>query len=287
MAFPDMGLMINKICIDSRFRSGNSRSDTDFSIELPESILLPPGTKCYVTDISIVHAWYTIEQNVNDKLYFTYKYGGNRYDKILTFPSMNYTLQTLTDMLRDLMLDMLIHVPDWMSMAFSAVVAYDENTGTISIRNLGRGQFNIWTGKELKDQTNFLAWTGPYYDKLDPQSVNHLLRNDTVKTYDVNNPFVSGFVDTLTHHNIYIKSPQLGTFQNIGPQGERDILKKVLVDVGFGELITDYGSTLLQDFTDCSRMSLRTLNFRVTDVNNNPLNLHGHHVSFSLVFTLE
>ena len=118
-----------------------------------------------------------------------------------------------------------------------------------------------------------------------PASLNGVLRNYKTQTNNNLYPFNSGFIDTIRHHNIYIKCGQLGTFQNIGPQGERDILKKVLVDVSFGQLITDKWIQT-EDFTDCSRLTLKTLHFRVTDVFNNPIDLHGHHVSFSLVFTL-
>ena len=62
-------LATNKLCIDSRFRTESSQSNTDFSIELPESITLPPRSVCMVTDICIPIAWYTIEGGVNDRLY--------------------------------------------------------------------------------------------------------------------------------------------------------------------------------------------------------------------------
>ena len=127
------------------------------------------------------------------------------------------------------------------------------------------------------------TWNGQPYSKEDIQSVNNIISNTSLVGYTKDRPFVSGFIDTLTHHTIYIKCAQLGSFQNIGPQGERDILKKVVVTVPFGQLITD--NTLnTDDFTDCSRQNIRQLNFRVTDIKNNTLNLHGQHVSFSLVF---
>jgi hypothetical protein len=88
------------------------------------------------------------------------------------------------------------------------------------------------------------------------------------------NPFESGFIDTISHHTKYIKCAQLGTFQNIGPQGERDFLKKVLVNVQFGEVIADPWIQV-EDITDCSRLAFRYLNLKITDVSNIALNLHG------------
>ncbi len=90
-------LTTNKFCIDSRFRTENSQSNTDFSIELPESISLPPRTVCMVTDICIPNAWYTIEGGVNDRLYFRYELYGNRYDYVILLDEGNYNLTTLAD----------------------------------------------------------------------------------------------------------------------------------------------------------------------------------------------
>ena len=75
----------------------------------------------------------------------------------------------------------------------------------------------------------------------------------------------------------------MGSLLNIGPRGERNILKKVIVTSGYGNIITD---SLLNtdDFTDCSRQQLKTLDFRLTDVYGNPMNLHGSNISFSVVF---
>jgi hypothetical protein len=286
MSIYESGLTLNKICVDSRFRSLTSRSDTDFSIELPESVTLPLGTRCYVTDVSLVHAWYTVEENVNDKLYFTYKNASGTFNAILTLPSRNYSLDTLSTTLQELFLSMKVTGPAFLS-SFNPTVGFDETTGTIRILTNASdtGQFFIWSDASLANESFYQQWTGGYYDKNFPTSINKLIKNYITQTNSASNPFTSGFVDTITHHNIYIKSPQLGSFQNIGPRGERDILKKVLVTVGFGDLVTDmYINT--EDYTDCSRLTLKTLYFRITDVNDVPLNLHGHHVSFSLVFTL-
>jgi len=83
-------------------------------------------------------------------------------------------------------------------------------------------------------------------------------------------------------HNIYITSGQFGN-NCLGPRGEMNILKKVVVNSPFGGIITE---TWLndQDYTDCSRHALRSLDFRLTDSFGNTLELNGGHVSFTLLF---
>jgi len=282
----EAGLTVNKIYIDSRFRTATSRSDSDFSVELPETVYLPVGTRCYVSDVSITHSWYTIEDNISNKLYFSYKHGADTYSTIITITSQNYSLDTLVDELQARFKDIIEASPMWVQDRFNPSVVANEAKGTLSIINLTTdvgGNFLKWSDVDITDDYFAKTWQGGSYNSIFPSSINRVLKNFKTQTNNNANPFQSGFVDLITNHSIYIKSPQLGTFQNIGPRGERDILKKVLVNVPFGDLITQ-DWYMDNDFTDCSRLALKTLYFRITDVDDSPLQLHGHHVSFSLIF---
>ena len=63
---------INTIMVDSRFKTSNSASNTDFSIEPNENIQLPDRTGCVVTDIVIARTRYGVNAS-NNKLYFRKK----------------------------------------------------------------------------------------------------------------------------------------------------------------------------------------------------------------------
>ena len=41
------------------------------------------------------------------------------------------------------------------------------------------------------------------------------------------------------------------------------------------------------DYLDCSRQTLKTIEFVLRDVNNNIINLHGANLSFSIVFDIQ
>ena len=60
---------IKNAYVDSRPRTRDSNSDSDFKFELKEPLDLPDNTVCYVDDISIPHAWRTIESH-NDKFLY-------------------------------------------------------------------------------------------------------------------------------------------------------------------------------------------------------------------------
>ena len=54
----------------------------------------------------------------------------------------------------------------------------------------------------------------------------------------------------------------------------------------FGDIISDYIRSS-EDLLDCSKQSLRRLEFRFSDEAGNDLDLNGHDVSFSIVFSLK
>ena len=61
---------VNRILIDGRFRQVDSKSTTDFRVELPETIYMDSGMTCVLWDICLPVTWLTVEPDVNDKLYF-------------------------------------------------------------------------------------------------------------------------------------------------------------------------------------------------------------------------
>ena len=72
---------IKKAYVDSRFRTRDSTSDSDFNIELKEALDLPDNTVCFVDDTNIPHTWRTIESH-NNKFYIIFKNGISRWPRI-------------------------------------------------------------------------------------------------------------------------------------------------------------------------------------------------------------
>ena len=53
-------LPIQKIYIDTRHSTADSKSTSDFKISLPNNITLPSNTAFYITDIAVPVSWYTV-----------------------------------------------------------------------------------------------------------------------------------------------------------------------------------------------------------------------------------
>ena len=126
------------------------------------------------------------------------------------------------------------------------------------------------------------------YDPLNPADVNGEMLGQTEgtsTTHGLGNPWTSNVLNLQPIRSIYVYSPNLGNFHTIGPNGERSILTSVPVTSGPGTMIVDQ-SMSGNDFLDCSKQTLRALHFQLKDVHGNIINLHGGHVSFSLIFDI-
>ena len=289
---------VKKVYVDSRFRTNDSDSNSDFKFELNEALDLPDNTVCYVDDISIPHTWRTIE-SYNNKFYIILRTtvanpnGSATYNWIpymITIPDGNYDGYRLASGMQDLLNSIEIN--------FTFEVKYNTATGSIKIEETTEGSgnaFDVPTDLGIAtwdtETNNQYPWrniegTIVYPDVAFPQSINGVLRNTEMVPVNLSfmyNTYQSGFLDLLNIHNIYIHCPNLGHFNSIGVRGENTIIKKVPVSSSFGYLIID---TVVSphDKMDVSRQNVKTIHITLKDVSGNVINLHGANCSLSLIF---
>ena len=125
-----------------------------------------------------------------------------------------------------------------------------------------------------------------HIDLSNSRSINDALRNDgyvVTSRYDGYTTYERGFIDLLHIHNTYIHSCNLGHYSSIGVRGENTIIKQVPVSSGFGYLIMD-SVVAPHDKIDVSRQLIKTMELSFRNVHGNVIDLHGAHVSFSLIF---
>ena len=214
---------LNKIFIDSRFKTSESNSDSDFSIELSENIELEPNIGCIVQDITIPHTWYNIN-HLNNALYFMM----NGVDYLIRLPPKTYDIYSLATALEEEMNSAVA--------GSSFTVTSDANAGTITFETVGSNNFTIYNDTDLSTRVNGL-WSGEFYSPRNPMSINPVLRINSrpLQVYDVNKSFTTGFVDLQPLHSLYLASNRLSTYSNLGPASQRNILKKILITTDFGE----------------------------------------------------
>ena len=283
-----MSIPVKKIYIDSQYKLNESLDSSSFKIELPYSITMPHNAIFTVDEICIPHSWYSIEKNINDKLYIheLNTSTGQRASTVITIPPGNYSGDLLKTTLQALITP---------SVSFGYLsVSYDPATFSISIQSAGNlVVFWILSDKEISNLFYGL-WdkigTGSF-DAINPSSMNDVLRNygdyaGQTPQYDVSTPYKSGFLNFQGINNIYLSSPNLGCFTTIGPRGDQTIIKKIPVSSEFGYMIIDKSSSQ-HDYLECGKTTLRTLEFNLRDAKGRLVPLHHANISFSLVFSIK
>ena len=264
-------LPVKKVYIDTKYKTKDSISNSNFKYELPQTLFMPENTVFYVDDVAIPHSWTTVE-SFNDKLYFrVIGQAVNPTDHIISLDQKLYNGQTLATEL----------AAKINALGYTSTVTYNASKQQISV-SITAYSFKFLTDDELQSDT--IAWQGTAYDKNNLQSANDLIKNSysTSTTHNNAAPFVT-YIDLQPIRNIYISSPNIGNFNTIGPRGQSSIIKKVPITANFNEMIFDQVMAT-NDFLDCSRQTLRTLEFRLIDVNGNEVPLHGSNWSMSLIF---
>ena len=96
-----------KIYIDSRFKTSDSISNSNFRIQLQDVLHFPENTSYLISDIAMPNVFRTVEPNINNKLYIKWYF----YDSIpkstlysiITIPSQNYDGFSLATTLQQLL----------------------------------------------------------------------------------------------------------------------------------------------------------------------------------------
>jgi hypothetical protein len=294
-----MSLPVKKIYIDSQYKTDSSLSSSQFTIEFPYSLTMPHNAIFTIDEISIPHAWYTIETSINDRLYIQMLNTTNRQRSniIATVAPANYN-GTSFKVAVQAALDAQA-LPDTDS---KLVVDFDPLTYTIGISNaapnyqyvvlsdveVANGLRGLWAKPGLSPpgsgvNTNAVTYGG-YVDVANIASINDVLRNLAVQTTLYGStPYRSGFLNFNTLNNLYLSSPNLGTFTTMGTRGESTIIKKVPVSAEYGYMIIDRSASI-HDYLECGKCSLKTVDFELKDSRGRYVPLHGANISFSIVF---
>ena len=263
-------LPINKIYIDSRHRTSNSKSNTDFEIQLKESINLPDNCICVVTDIVFKNSFTTIEE-FNQNLYVRC----NGEDKIVPLSIRNYNIQELCLEMIDKLNSYFFGEPT----IFYGVE--DVFNSQIVIATTANNTFRFFTDNELR--TNSINWTGPWYDKTNLKSCNYVLSNHEVsEIHNRRKPYISDAVILENLDYVLLSSFGLGYTSYGSREGERHIIKKIPLNK-----YMEPHSHAYFDMTDSipvHKISLSRLKFQVSDSFGNILDSHGNHISFALLF---
>ena len=161
-----MSLDIKKVYVDTRWKTSDSKSNADFSIELPRSFIVPDNVVAYIDDIVLPISFPTIYDR-NNTLYFQWqRYSADPFTDTIVLDTGNYTGQSLSAALKT-------KLNQWAASRFIDPpfdVIYDHTNNTIKIKiDLDFASLVIFIDDQLKDGSSAIPKIS------DPKTFNKVL----------------------------------------------------------------------------------------------------------------
>ena len=268
-----MKLPIKKVYVNSRYKTADSVSDSNFKFELPYVLTMPSDAIFYITDVCIPNLFKTIARGENDDLY--YEYTAQVYNPIfiermtfvgsITMSPANYTEISFT-----------LALDERLNTATSGTLRarYDTENNICAIyTDRDDVEFKIRTDEEVQKRYNNAGHT-----------INEILNNVVTPspTYTKNKQMIINRLKLQPIHNIYITSPNLGSYDTVSNFSD-NIIKQVPVTSDYGYMIVDR-LVSFADYLNCPNATLKTLEFHMRDGRGRYVNLYNNHVSFTIVF---
>jgi hypothetical protein len=159
-------LDIKKVYIDTRFKTLDSKSDSDFFTELPRSSNVPENCSVYLTDVVIPVPWSTIDARSN-KLHVYVDWNDYKIYKTIELPSKNYAGDTFAVALQ-------LAMNTAMNAELHVDVLYDQNDNLITIKQRDHFDAMVYLASGADLQVG-KYWTNPL-PKSEIHSLNGVLR---------------------------------------------------------------------------------------------------------------
>ena len=279
-------LTYKKVYVNSKFRLPQSRSSSDFVIELQENMEMPQGSKMWITEVSLPTSFKTTEVGFYEYLYVMI------YDNTDTFVKnfrvyLGNKIYFASQLCFDINEGLNNNTTD-LSAGGIFVYAYDEATRTVafSIKEGLNYKVKIPTDEELNNYVNG-TWntTQANYDNRNPVSINYLLSN-YVETSPLS-VWTSSYLNLVPFRAVYINSPELTDHHYSAPTSySSSIIRKILINQQLGGVVNDdHGGAFGEDFIDVGGKNLRRLSFRITNEESKTMNFYDIPVEFTLLFS--
>jgi hypothetical protein len=254
MSFP------RKLYIDSRFRTAGSASHSDFTFQLPRSIELPAGTRAVVDSVQIPNVFPTVEPGRSLLYLLVTDVGTPSVEIVVPLVTGHYNAYTLTSHLQDQL----------NASGYGAwTVGYNESTGRLSLNVEGSGLVVRLLPRDSARPNDALEVIGADEGGL---------------------TLINGFPEILPHHIdivgvrvLFLASPNFGAYNCLGPRGESDYIRQIMVNEGYSGYITDKLNHPAE-YIDVGGAQLQSLKFKLVDGKGEVVDMKGRSIAFSIIF---
>lgn len=275
---------IRKIYIDSYFKK--SGTDSNFTIELDESINTPENTVAYIDEMVIPNVMKIIDER-NNKIYISISVNESTFYDVLTIPIGNYNGIEYKNILNQIFLDYTnnfgINNP---TILFKIDFSYDLLKNILTIKL-----------SDTRITDDFYPLIFKFYSNND--IINGSFNNQAINLYDIRSFNETISLDTTlimlknieytrilnlrTTKNLYLHCSDLSSNDSTSNFNMNTIVKKIILYSSSNELNITMSQSAI-DYLFVGKRSLKRLSFRLTDKMNNIVNLYGNSVSFSIIF---
>ena len=283
-------LPVRRIHIDSREKTDNSDSHSDFHIRLSQSVSLPDDSICMVDNISIPNTFFTVETDRNDSLYIAEKLSAaNVVCRKVTLDQNYYSASQFAF---ELALKLNVGTPAVMGVdPYTAV--FVPQGGHVLVSGSASYNFAILSDEQIQrfPAAGHATPTGGTLkiDKNFPNSLNGILRNvsngnksSDPLTYNFATLYKSGHLDLQPVHNCYIHS-NLADNNVMTPKGMSDCIVCCPISANTGTMV-HHNVTSHADAINVSKRSFDTLSFQLRNAKGQIVELNGASWSCSLLF---
>ena len=284
-----------RVVIDSRYKTADSNSDSDFSIDLVYPMLIPKNSLMYVEGISLSHSWPVIQKDINDKVYVLEQLGspGSSADSnriaVLT-PGTYNSVQLAAELQSKLNAASALASVGGGSYQWTCTVDDGRITVMHNIPNsIGRGY--LYAKDYTDDPATYLTTIHTSaYPRPDGQAANEVLGYLSNQQSDVYihsaNPLTFQFMDLQRFKQLFLCSPGLGECSMQLLNGDTTCIRRILVGSSMqGDVITDVLQTGLASITFPADETLTRMRFILKGWDGKPVATGGHQLSFELVVT--
>ena len=241
--------MTTSIFVDSRFATRGD--DSNFHIQLRESITTSENARLRIDKLRFIDSFFTTDSGA-----YLYIKSGESFTTV-ALPQQAYTGARLATMIQSLT----GKTTTYLDATNSLVVSYDENTKFLS-----------------DDEISQLDGTfPPNTTKQNPRSINRCLGPSIVE----NGQQIFPVITMQPYTDVYLRSRRLTRSNMHGPDERHDILCKIPLSEGVGKTVV--ASSPDNIYYYLGGITLRGIDFQLTDVYGNPVNLRGRPLSFQLI----
>ena len=226
-------------------------SPSDFSVTLPQSLVLDTHCKMRVDSVRIPNTYYTIDER-NKYIYFGRQGWPDQYSEL---PVGYYNATQLGTILTT-------------ALGLGGMGStYDATRNTLQIDYSPGGVRTWWTLYTDEEVALMPGLWPPGVSGSNVRSCNDILKNDpdplTSSWLNSHKSYRINFLAVSPYDYVFLRSRRLGSRHALSIRGGHDVLAMIPINAAFGEILE--GGTPLNESLDIDPASLNQLDFQVTD----------------------